>query len=311
MSKVKIFLFLILALVVGLGIWMNGKYEVVAVHPFFGGEDYELRVLTWNVHRSAIVDEEQQVEMAMVILAQEADVVQLNEFTLDSCWVLDSLLRQRYPYIEASNANLSSGDIIYSRKELFHSGQREVTDKSKPLPNYAMTFLCGKDSVYLVGVHLMGNNDSITTRQIASERDEYYRHFYQLYKERREDRKISAHHLKQWVMECPHAMIIMGDMNDFSVSAPLDSLRDAGMKNAWWEGGFGYGATFKQGWMRLRIDHIYYNDRLELKNIKVVETDLSDHNMLVADFGTTNLSNNTNRHLCMTCSASAPLPQRR
>jgi len=76
----------------------------------------------------------------------------------------------------------------------------------------------------------------------------------------------------------------MGDMNDFSVSAPMDSLRDAGMKNAWWEGGFGYGATFKQGWMRLRIDHIYYNDQLELRNIKVVETDLSDHNMLVADF---------------------------
>jgi len=61
-------------------------------------------------------------------------------------------------------------------------------------------------------------------------------------------------------------------------------LKDAGLKNAWWEGGFGYGATFKQGWMRLRIDHIYYNDKLELKNIKVVETELSDHNMLVADF---------------------------
>jgi len=42
MLKFKIFLFLILALVVGLGIWMNSKYEVVAVHPFFDDEDYEL-----------------------------------------------------------------------------------------------------------------------------------------------------------------------------------------------------------------------------------------------------------------------------
>ncbi len=289
MSKVKIFLFLILALVVGLGIWMNGKYEVVAVHPFFDEEDYELRVLTWNVHRAGIVDEVQQVEMAKEVIAQEADLVQLNEFMLDSCLVLDSLLRQSYPYIVDDNAKQASGDIIYSKKELFNAGQRKNAEKGKSLPNYEMTILCGRDSVYLVGVHLQGNNDSITNRLIKRERKEYYRHFYKLYKERQEDRQVSAHYLKQWALECPHAMIIMGDMNDFSVSAPLDSLRDAGMKNAWWEGGFGYGATFKQGWMRLRIDHVYYNNRLELKNIKVVETKLSDHNMLVADFGTMKL----------------------
>ena len=79
-------------------------------------------------------------------------------------------------------------------------------------------------------------------------------------------------------------MIVMGDMNDFNHSAPMDSLRDAGMKNAWWEVGFGYGATYREGWLRLRIDHIYYNDKLKLKGVKVVETDLSDHNILVADF---------------------------
>ncbi len=284
MTIIKIFLFVLLAIVVTLVVWVNGKYEVVAVHPFFDEEDYELRVLTWNVHRSAIVNEEQQMEMVKEIVGQEADVVQLNEFMLSSCQVMDSLLRECYPFVVDVNARLASGDIIYSKKELFNSGQRKIGEGGKGLQNHAMTVLCGKDSVYLVGVHLMGNNDSITNRLIASEREEYYNHFYRLYKERQEDRKVSAHYLKQWAKECPHAMIIMGDMNDFSVSAPMDSLRDAGMKNAWWEGGFGYGATFKQGWMRLRIDHIYYNDRLELKNIKVVETDLSYHNMLVADF---------------------------
>ncbi len=280
-----------LTLVIVLGICVNSKFETFAFHLFYGDDDYELRVLTWNVHRVAIVDEGLQIEMVKKIIAQDADIVQLNEFTLDSCLLLDSLLKLAYPYVEDDNANLPPGDIIYSKKELFNSGQRKIKEKGKSLPNYAMTILCGKDSVYLVGVHLMGNNDSITNRHIATERKEYYRHSYQLYKERREDRKSSAHYLKQWAQECPHAMIIMGDMNDFSVSAPMDSLRDAGMKNAWWEGGFGYGATFKQGWMRLRIDHIYYNDRLELKNVKVVETDLSDHNMLVADFGTINCSN--------------------
>ncbi len=294
MINSKILLFLIVVLWVIIVVWTNGKYGILAVHPFLGKWGGELRVLTWNVHRSSIVDNEQQVEMVKEVLEQNADLVQLNEFTMDSCLVLDSLLRLEYSYVEDYNAHFASGDIMYSKKQLFNSGQRMVAEKGKSFANHEMTIMCGKDSVYIVGVHLMGNNDSITNRLIKSERKEYYNHFYHLYKERQEDRKSSAHYLKQWAKECPHAMIIMGDMNDFSVSAPMDSLRDAGMKNAWWEGGFGYGATFKQGWMRLRIDHIYYNDRLELKNVKVVETDLSDHKMLVADFGTTNLSNNTN-----------------
>ena len=68
----------------------------------------------------------------------------------------------------------------------------------------------------------------------------------------------------------------------------MDSLNDAGMKNAWWEGGFGYGTTYHKGWLRLRIDHIYYNEKLMLKNVKVVDTNLSDHNILIADFSINN-----------------------
>ncbi len=238
MSKFKILIFTFLILISIFGGWLNSKHELVAIHPFKGEDSFGLRLLTWNVHRTGIVDANQQVEMAKVIVAQNADIAQLNEFTLDSCLVLDSLLRLHYKYFEDTNANFASGDIIYSKKELFNSGRKKITEGGKSIPNYAMTILCGQDSVYIVGVHLMGNNDSITNRQIKSGTKEYYRHFYQLYKERQENRKSSAHYLKQWAKECPHAMIIMGDMNDFSVSAPMDSLRDAGMMNAWWEGGF-------------------------------------------------------------------------
>ena len=76
----------------------------------------------------------------------------------------------------------------------------------------------------------------------------------------------------------------MGDMNDFNVSAPMDSLRDVGLKNAWWEAGLGYGTTYHDGWLRLRIDHILYSKELKLESIKVIETDLSDHNPIVAGF---------------------------
>jgi endonuclease/exonuclease/phosphatase (EEP) superfamily protein YafD len=80
----------------------------------------------------------------------------------------------------------------------------------------------------------------------------------------------------------------MGDMNDFNRSAPLDTLTGGGLKDSWLEGGFGYGATFHKGWMRLRIDHILHSKELNLESIEVIETKLSDHNPVVAGFSLKN-----------------------
>lgn len=80
------------------------------------------------------------------------------------------------------------------------------------------------------------------------------------------------------------AAIIMGDFNDVSGSKPLNILEDAGFKDAWWDGGFGYGATIHHP-LPFRIDHIMYNDGVELVEIKKVDSNgLSDHDALVATF---------------------------
>lgn len=53
------------------------------------------------------------------------------------------------------------------------------------------------------------------------------------------------------------------------------------LKDAWWEGGNGF------GWhLRLRLDHILYSDKLELVDVKVIDTDIdiSDHKPLMASF---------------------------
>ena len=80
-------------------------------------------------------------------------------------------------------------------------------------------------------------------------------------------------------------LIVMGDMNDVSGSTPINRIKKAGLKDAWWEGGCGYGATFHGKGLRLRIDHILYDYKgLELVGVKVIGNDLSDHNALIARF---------------------------
>ncbi len=77
----------------------------------------------------------------------------------------------------------------------------------------------------------------------------------------------------------------MGDLNDVSGSYAVERIKKAGLKDAWWKGGFGYGATFHDKWLRLRLDHILYqNNKLKLQYVKVIDSDLSDHDALVAGF---------------------------
>ena len=56
------------------------------------------------------------------------------------------------------------------------------------------------------------------------------------------------------------------------------------LKDAWWEGGNGFGFTYKGWHLRLRLDHILYSDEFELCDVRVVDSDVSDHRVLVADF---------------------------
>ena len=85
----------------------------------------------------------------------------------------------------------------------------------------------------------------------------------------------------------------MGDMNDISGSYTLRRIEaaellrqgSAELADAWWKGGFGYGTTYHDPGLRLRLDHILYDeDRLTLSDIKVIDTDASDHNALVDGF---------------------------
>lgn len=276
----KVFgLFFVLAVIILLKC-VNTKYCVFAFNISGGIGSHQFRVLTWNICGATINSKEELEDIARLIIAQDADFIQLNEFTLDSCSVIDSLLSEHYPYKEDVNAKKTAGDILYSKIQFAESGK---LDRVIPNGIYSKMSI-GQDTLLVLGCHLLGNNregqigidDADSLRMVKT--------FWGRYRHAQENRKESASYLKKTIMESSLPIIVMGDMNDFNASAPMDSLRDVGMKNAWWEGGFGYGATYHEGWLRLRIDHIYYNEKLKLKGVKVVKTDLSDHNILVADF---------------------------
>lgn len=280
MLRIKYWIFIcVLLTLLFITTFYNWKYEVIAINPFLGEGKYELKVMTWNVHCPYGADPIRQEKIAKQILKEDADIVLLNEFNLDSCMVLDSILSMYYPYKNEINAKTRGGDVFYSKIRLLDSG------KFKAVHNciYSKLFLA-KDTLYVIGCHLPGNNreGQIEIDDVDSLRR--VKTFWNHYRNAQEKRKDYAQFLNKTILESTLPIIVMGDMNDFNASAPMDSLKDASLKNAWWEGGNGYGATFHDGWVRLRIDHIYYNDKFKLEDVKVVDSDLSDHNILAAYF---------------------------
>lgn len=79
-------------------------------------------------------------------------------------------------------------------------------------------------------------------------------------------------------------VIVAGDLNDWCGSDCLNTLMGDDLKDAWWEGGNGFGWTYFGWHLRLRLDHILYSNELELVDVKVIDSNMSDHKPLMARF---------------------------
>ena len=268
---------LLLSLLIVIG-YCNWKYELIAVHPFYIDNQHDLKVMTWNVHCPEGADGNRQRAIAELILNEDADFVHLNEYNQDSCFVMDSLIKMRYSFTEEYQSRKRCGDIFYSKRAMFNSGHVYIPIHGKSIQTIKATIALGDDSAQIFGVHMASNRYSggvLMTSDTTS---------YEKYKDAQEQRCFQAHWTKKTVLESKHPVIVMGDMNDFNCSAPLDTLVSCGLRDSWWEGGNGYGHTYHSGWMQLRIDHILHSKELKLKSIKVIDTKLSDHNPVVAGF---------------------------
>lgn len=244
---------------------LNFYAEIISVGGLFLSRASKpgFTVLAYNVHNKGEGYEEKQADIAKLILAESPDVAYLCEFALWRNKQLDSILTdneyKRY-YLSGINC------VFYSKYPIDSiAGIHIKEDKKKySLTNKVHVFI-GNDTLKLIGCHLSSSNYHI-------------REGYEL-------RAKEADAIYKSIMEDRHPVIVMGDLNDISGSYAVERIKEAGLKDAWWKGGFGYGATFHDKWLRLRLDHILYRDsKLDLQYVKVIDSDLSDHNAILAGF---------------------------
>ena len=239
-----------------------------------------LRVMTWNISCADTTVAMDVDGLVAAIQRENPDMIFITEYGRHLFPVVDSLLCNSFPY-RGGIENWRSWSDFYSHVPI-DSCYMVETERNGCVLRYNVRFSDSRLRLYcthLQSTNLLNNEsfypDSIQDGGSAVR----YLKNYQLASD------IRGEQANMTVDDFDDApIIVLGDMNDVAGSHALSIFMESGLRDAWWVGGLGYGATIHEP-LPYRIDHILYSSGLQLKGVKKVNAKgLSDHDALVADF---------------------------
>lgn len=211
-----------------------------------------------------------------------------NSLELESIDKLHYYIYSRIPYLSYKKYNnLGIVDTTGFAKENYHEIDRYNKDH---MPIYsADVILPDNRQITIMSCHLRSSAYT-TARRSMNDSDNWLKgipSYFNNHKIGKRIRDAQAIFLRQIIDSVEHTnryVFVVGDLNDFNRSTCLQTIRGKDLIDAWWKGGNGFGFTYA-GWkLRLRLDHILYPKDFVLSNVYVVDSDVSDHRALIADF---------------------------
>lgn len=270
-------------LVLGFNWWCKGL--AVNANLFHHSNNYyRISTMTFNIDGANGDPVEKSQNIVALINEYNPDVVFFAEFLERESSILDSLLKLKYPY--STYPQQCSHHYFYSKYTLL--GNRRIRNENRIAPG---AFCCpvafNKDTITFYGCHLTSNN-YINKQECKTPDIPFFRYGIISYLKNicnaSSDRSRCTVKIRDDIKRCSTPVIVLGDMNDVSESAPLKILEQAELKDVWWELGIGYGATIHNP-LPYRIDHILFSQGLDPIIVKTVPSKgHSDHDAIYAEF---------------------------
>lgn len=270
-SKIRIYIIILPVILCSLlCIFMNHCFRLFAINSSKDSNGI-VSFLSYNIHSTGSSFETNALRIAKLVCHENPDFVYLTEFYENKGDTIDTVLKNRFPYSCTKHRwGQNEGDAFYSKWKIDSVARFYV--EGNRIMAYRVQISNAGDSIAMYCCHLASNNADSHTTTWESVQEGYAK------------RKKEVVEILKYVRGDKYPCIILGDMNDVSGSPAMNAIEDAGFEDAWWNGGFGYGSTFHEGWLRLRIDHIFYDKSFDLCDIRVVHSDYSDHDALVGSF---------------------------
>lgn len=240
-----------------------------------------LKVLSFNVNGLGVYDKDKASTILGIIREEAPDVIFLTENFSPLCESLHETLHSEYPY----DTRRLNHNVIYSKYPISSPLIFQMINRGTSYMVKCDAEIKGK-MVTLFGCHLSSNNyskskDYLTPDEVKSTSGikAYFDNFAYASHLRGMEADTVIYHCKD-----AERVVIMGDLNEVSGASSMRMFENAGYKDAWSKGGFGYGATIHYP-LPYRIDHVLYNSGLKLKGIKKIDAKgISDHDALVVAF---------------------------
>ena len=288
---------------------INSFFELFALKNahIYTRENKEFRVMTYNINATLGDEDIETVKNTLLceITKYSPDILCLQEMSSPLYKSVHTFLDSIFEYNESNNKEPSQY-LIYSKRPIKDYKRYPYvipldTIGSETIKIYSTTMKWGMPVysaeievepdrwVTFFSVHLRSSAYSTARRSMGEDASWikglplYYKNYSEGKKLRNYEADNIRHHLEELEAKDCH-ILIAGDFNDWSGSSCMNKIRNGLYKDAWWEGGFGFGITY-DGWhLKLRLDHILYNHHFRLKDVSVEKSEFSDHRPLIADF---------------------------
>lgn len=263
-----------------------------------------IRIVSWNVGSMNGRSDAKapringRKEIAASIQHVNPDIICLQEFNHSETQGEQAdniaLFEEQYPHHYFSKDYVKgkgfyeSGSIIFSKYPIIHSGKIKYP---KPLSEsfIYIDIVKDQDTIRIYTAHLQSfkfNSSDYQNIDRLSNQDEdallSSKSTVVKMKKAFQRRAVQADIIQEHLTHIPYKSVICGDFNDVPGSYVYLHIRQ-NRKDAFLQKGFGLGRSYASLAPTLRIDYILPDQQFNVHQFDLVDEDLSDHFMLVAD----------------------------
>lgn len=266
-------------LVLLIGITFINKFYKFSAKQYIQDEK-DFSVMSYNVRLFNVfkwLDRDDVPENIKVFIDEkDPDILCIQEYS-NSAHLDLKVYPHRYIFIDGKK--VKTGQAIFSKFPIIDQGNI-VFPKSDNNVVYA-DIKRGKDIIRVYNMHLQSIKISPDVSEISDDIENVnqkksqriYARISKSFKQQQEQAEIFKDHIKK----CKYPIIICGDMNNSAFSYIYRNIKGK-LKDAFEEAGEGFGATYKFKYYPARIDYIFIDTKMKVKQFESFsDFENSDH----------------------------------
>ncbi len=210
-------------------------------------------------------------QISKLIHDKKPDIVCLQEFSPNE--LVSKSINFKYNYTKLYGGKNKYGQAIYSNYKIIDKGEIEFPNSSNNV--IFADIVKEKDTIRIYSMHLQSIKISTDIHENIDEQKSKF--IFKRLSEAFTIQQQQAELIKSHYETCKYAKIICGDLNNSAFSYVYRTIK-GDMKDAFEEAGVGFGKSYNYKYYPARIDYIFVEDKIKVKQFKSVDTFFqSDH----------------------------------